>query len=42
VWRFLEIKEGVTRYSDGTVEGDFYLEPDTGILVIGKQLGIEI
>jgi len=23
--------------SDGTVEGDFYLEPDTGILVVGKQ-----
>jgi glucose-1-phosphate adenylyltransferase len=26
-----------TKLNDGTVEGDFYIEPDTGILVIGKQ-----
>ncbi len=26
---------------DGTVEGDFYIEPEMGILVIGKQYGVD-
>jgi hypothetical protein len=23
--------------ADGTIEGDFYIEPETGILIIGRQ-----